>query len=132
LTANPQHLFLKEIKSSFLYIDKIVQQNEYSREIYFFSLNYFNYLLLSTYRDYLSNSLNLSSTGDSLFFYFFNSTFLKPSIKSNNGVELFKNQYRPMKKGISNMVRLHATGAIAMPTEMRIQILASSKDVIHS
>jgi len=30
------------------------------------------------------------------------------------------------------MVRLHATGAVAMPIEMRIQILASSKDVIHS
>jgi heme/copper-type cytochrome/quinol oxidase subunit 2 len=30
------------------------------------------------------------------------------------------------------MLRLHATGAVAMPTEIRIQILASSKDVIHS
>jgi heme/copper-type cytochrome/quinol oxidase subunit 2 len=27
---------------------------------------------------------------------------------------------------------LHATGAIAMPTEIRLHILASSKDVIHS
>jgi heme/copper-type cytochrome/quinol oxidase subunit 2 len=27
---------------------------------------------------------------------------------------------------------LHATGAIAMPTEIKLQILASSKDVIHS
>lgn len=132
LTANPQHPFLKELKSSFLYIDKIIQQNEYSRDTYFFSLNYFNYLLLSAFRDYLNSSLNLSGTLDPLFFYFFNSTILKPSIKLNNNVELFKNQYRPMKKGINNMVRLHATGAIAMPTEMRIQILASSKDVIHS
>jgi len=37
-----------------------------------------------------------------------------------------------MRKGITNMVRLHATGAIAMPIEIRIQVLASSKDVIHS
>jgi hypothetical protein len=37
-----------------------------------------------------------------------------------------------MRKGISNMIRLHATGAIAMPIEIRLQILASSKDVIHS
>jgi heme/copper-type cytochrome/quinol oxidase subunit 2 len=37
-----------------------------------------------------------------------------------------------MRKGVSNMIRLHATGAIAMPIEIRIQILASSKDVIHS
>jgi hypothetical protein len=45
---------------------------------------------------------------------------------------LQKNQYRPMRKGITNMVRLHATGAVAIPTEIRIHILASSKDVIHS
>jgi len=43
-----------------------------------------------------------------------------------------KNQYRPIRKGINNMIRLHASGAIAMPIEIRIQILASSKDVIHS
>jgi hypothetical protein len=45
---------------------------------------------------------------------------------------LLKNQHRPMRKGISNMIRLHATGAIAMPTELRLHILASSKDIIHS
>lgn len=37
-----------------------------------------------------------------------------------------------MKKGINNLLRLHATGAVAIPTEVRIQVLASSKDVIHS
>jgi hypothetical protein len=45
---------------------------------------------------------------------------------------LYKNQYRPLKKGINSMLRLHATGAVAMPTEIRLQILASSRDVIHS
>jgi heme/copper-type cytochrome/quinol oxidase subunit 2 len=30
------------------------------------------------------------------------------------------------------MIRLQATSAIAMPTEIRLHILASSKDVIHS
>jgi hypothetical protein len=49
-----------------------------------------------------------------------------------NNSELYKNQYRPMKKGVTNMIRLHATGAIAMPIEIRLHILASSKDVIHS
>jgi heme/copper-type cytochrome/quinol oxidase subunit 2 len=43
-----------------------------------------------------------------------------------------KNQYRPMRKGINNLLRLQATGAIALPVELRLQILASSKDVIHS
>ena len=37
-----------------------------------------------------------------------------------------------MRKVVTNMIRLHATGAIAMPIEIRLQILASSKDVIHS
>lgn len=46
--------------------------------------------------------------------------------------QLLKSQYRPMRKGVANMVRLQATSAIAMPTEMRLHILASSKDVIHS
>jgi hypothetical protein len=58
--------------------------------------------------------------------------FLKKNTLEIANLELYKNQYRPMRKSISNMIRLHASGAIAMPTEMRIQILASSKDVIHS
>jgi hypothetical protein len=49
-----------------------------------------------------------------------------------NDVELLRNQYRPMRKGVSNMIKLHATGAVAMPIETRLHILASSKDVIHS
>ena len=36
-----------------------------------------------------------------------------------------------MKKGVTNMIRLHATGVIAMPIEIRLHILASSKDIIH-
>ena len=51
-------------------------------------------------------------------------------IKSNQ--LLYKNQYRPMRKGVNNLLRLHATGAIALPIEIRLQVLASSKDVIHS
>jgi len=45
---------------------------------------------------------------------------------------ILRNQYRPMRKGIVNMIRLHATGAMALPIEIRLQVLASSKDVIHS
>ena len=45
---------------------------------------------------------------------------------------LYKSQFRPMKKGVTNMIRLHATSAIAMPIELRLHILASSKDIIHS
>lgn len=47
----------------------------------------------------------------------------KPSLTS---------QYQPLKKGIVNMIRIQADKAIAMPTDTRIQILAVSKDIIHS
>jgi hypothetical protein len=43
-----------------------------------------------------------------------------------------KSQFKPLKKGITNMMRLQGTGAVAMPIEIRLQVLASSKDVIHS
>ena len=69
-----------------------------------------------------------------MFSYFFNNTFIAHlnEFNDNSFLELQKNQYRPLRKGISNMIRIHATGAIAMPTEVRIQLLISSKDVIHS
>ena len=41
-------------------------------------------------------------------------------------------QYRPLRKGIVNMIRIQADKAIAMPTDTRLQILAVSKDIIHS
>jgi hypothetical protein len=64
-----------------------------------------------------------------LFFYFLDNNY---SNKLGNNQDLFKSQYRPLKKGISNMLRLHGTGAVALPIEIRLQILASSRDVIHS
>ena len=41
-------------------------------------------------------------------------------------------QYRPLKKGIVNMIRIQADRAVAMPTDTRLQLLAVSKDIIHS
>jgi hypothetical protein len=120
---------INEIKASFLFSDPIIYNNEYSRDVYYNSLNFFNYTILKSYLFNYSNFLNLNFITDYLFYYFFNNNFSN-SLQSNS--ELYKNQYRPMRKGISNMIRLHATGAIALPIEMRVQILASSKDVIHS
>jgi len=68
----------------------------------------------------------------------FNSVLFKYLLGSNyssslgKNTLLLKNQYRPLKKGVTNMIRLQATGAIAMPIEIRMHILASSRDVIHS
>ena len=43
-----------------------------------------------------------------------------------------KNPYQPMRKGIVNMIRIQADKAVAMPVDTRLQILAVSKDIIHS
>jgi hypothetical protein len=64
------------------------------------------------------------------FFYYFFGSQSQNKIGQNS--ELYKNQFRPLKKGITNMLRLHGTGAVAMPIEMRLRILASSRDIIHS
>nr|YP_010725849.1 cytochrome c oxidase subunit 2 [Bakuella subtropica]WDY80894.1 cytochrome c oxidase subunit 2 [Bakuella subtropica] len=66
----------------------------------------------------------------------FSDTFLLTSLlqsKNNTPSPLVtRNPYVPLRKGINNLLRLHATGAIAFPCEIRLQLLASSKDVIHS
>ena len=62
-----------------------------------------------------------------------NSKLINNSNRKYLNLENFlKNQYKPLRKGINNLIRLHATNAVGIPIEMRIQILASSRDVIHS
>ena len=84
-----------------------------------------NYLALKYLRTYFKNTpttlIPESTRG-----------YILDSVVNVPTTNLQKNQYRPMRKGITSMVRLHATGAVALPTEIRIHILASSKDVIHS
>jgi len=122
---NPQNELAQHIKTLFVYSDPIIYNNEYSREFYYNSLNLFNY----NFTRNLISSLDLPfKTLNNFFYYFFNNT----SRAFPDNVQLYKNQYRPLRKGINNMLRLHATGAVAMPIEIRLQILASSKDVIHS
>lgn len=129
LTNNPQNPLILEIKSSFLFADPAIINNEYSREIHYNSLKFFNYMILKNFLNNANSVINFSFLTNYLFFYFFNDS---TSNVINNSNELYKSQYRPLRKGITNMIRLHATGAIAMPIEIRLQVLASSKDVIHS
>jgi len=128
LTNNKQNPLIKEIKHAFEYTDFLNFNNEYSREIYYHSLSFFNHIIFKTISNEL-NFLNINFLNEYLYFYFFNNQ--ESNVFKNNN-ELYKNQYRPMKKGITNMIRLHATGAMALPIEIRLQVLASSKDVIHS
>jgi len=129
ITNNPNNPLINEIKSTFLFLDPINHANEYSRDVYFNSLNFFNFTVIKSFLKSYEDVINLNLITNYLFYYFFNNNSFN-SLQYNS--ELYKNQYRPMRKGISNMIRLHATGAIAMPIEIRLQILASSKDVIHS
>ncbi len=131
LTANPNNPLLLDLKASYLFNDLTSFSAEYSREFYYNSLQFFKYLLIKDWLIYLRDSLPLNVTflNDFLIYHLFG---LKNSYKNGNAVELYKNPYKPLRKGISSLLRLHASGAIGMPIEVRLQILASSKDVIHS
>jgi hypothetical protein len=124
---------VKELKASFLLVDPITYNTEYSRELYYSSLEYFKFLIFKDWVKYLSTvqdlPVNLSLLNNYLFFYFLGG---KGSSELGNRGQLLKNQFKPLKKGISNMMRLQGSGAVAMPIEIRLQILASSRDVIHS
>jgi hypothetical protein len=134
LTSNPNNPLIEEIKKSYPFTDPSSFSSELSREFLYQNNNFIKFLLtkdtLISAGEKLSNlGPNLSSITNYLFFYFLDNTQNSDLGKNK---DLLKNQYRPLKKGVTNMIRLHATGAIAMPTEIRLHILASSRDVIHS
>ena len=134
LISKPNNPLLLEIERNFTLIDPLSFISEYSREVFYQNLNFIKFLLLKDFliisnKIFNNTPINLSFLNNYLYFYLFN-TYTNYSIINN--FELYKDQYRPMRKGITNMVRLHSTGAIAMPIEIRLHILASSKDVIHS
>lgn len=134
LTVNPQNPLIAEVKASFKLIDPITYASEYSREHYYYSLRYFRFLMFKGWISSLGNNLkdlpiNPRLVNEYLFFYFLSK---RRSPDLGNNASLYKSQFRPLKKGITNMIRLHGTGAVAMPIEIRLQILASSRDVIHS
>lgn len=129
VVSNPNNPLIPEILSVFTFNEPTTFSTEYSREVYYNSLEVFQYNL---FKDLLTKTqnlpINLSFIND-CFVYLFGT---KSQVQNGNLLELYKNPHRPLKKGITNMLRLHATGAVAMPIEVRLQILASSRDVIHS
>jgi len=126
LVASPSNSLLSEVKRSYSVVDPTALITEVSRDFFYESTNTSRFNLISSV---LTNTFNTGNLFNHVFLYLFN-TDLYDNIGVNN--DLYKNQFRPIRKGISNMIRLHATGAIAMPTEIRLHILASSKDIIHS
>ena len=134
LTSSPNNPLVEEVKKSYPFIDPSSFGSELSREFFYQNSNFVQFNLIKNFLNTVTNNanifgLNLSSLNNYLFFYLFDNTE-KETLGSNS--DLYKNQFRPIRKGITNMIRLHATGAIAMPIEIRLHILASSRDVIHS
>ena len=134
LRATPRHPLVNEIKASFLLIDPITYNSEYSRELYFSTLQYYKFMMfkgvLLDVNKFINNlPINLKLVNEYLFFHFIDQP---TSTTMGNRNEMRKSQFKPLKKGISSMMRLQGTGAVAMPIEIRLQVLASSKDVIHS
>jgi hypothetical protein len=135
-TASVNSKLLIELKSLFMYVDPITFRSELQRELLFkksMLLRHDMSAEISKVFTSLSYSvpLNLKCFNAALMYYLvIPNTNLYTDISSKEF--FFKSHYKPMRKGITNMVRLQATNAIAMPTELRLHILASSKDVIHS
>jgi hypothetical protein len=129
LTSSPSNSLFKEVRSGYKFYDPSTFSTEISRDLFYQNIDLVKLNLLKQYLRSISNTLGLNTSliTNSLFTHLFN---IPEANKLN--VDIYRNQYRPMKKGITNMIRLHATGAIAMPVEVRLHILASSKDVIHS
>jgi hypothetical protein len=106
-----------------------------TREIFYSNTNFLNFTIIKDMLNIVNNNMKdstiiLYGITNYLFFYLFNTDSSSSDLSKNT--TLYKSQFRPMKKGVTNMIRLHATSAIAMPIETRLHILASSKDVIHS
>jgi hypothetical protein len=130
LTSSPNNPLLGEIEAIFNFKDPITSKGTYSYDHYYYSLDFFKFLLLLNWLNYTYIPfINSTLLNEYFLFYLFG---IQTPLLRQGQLELVKNTQRPMRKGITNMLRLHATGAVAMPIEIRIQILASSRDVIHS
>jgi len=132
--ASPKHPLMSELKTLTSFTDPVNISSESSRDLFYKHSTILNtsflYNILSKF-NYNSSGLPINTNLITNYLL----VYLTGNYSTNNilnDTELLKNQYRPMKKGVSSMIKLHATGAVAMPIETRLHLLASSKDVIHS
>lgn len=133
LACNINNTLIDDVKNSFLLTDPISYASESTRDFFYSSLPFFKFMI---FRDVVTTlslktpnlPINTTLINEYLFFYALNTCPDRSSLNTT----LYKDQHRPLKKGITSMLRLHGTGAVALPVEVRLQILASSRDVIHS
>lgn len=120
--------------STYPFLDPATYGSEVTRELLYTNTGFLHHRIMVDFLK-LTNKLtyNLPINFNLLSNYFIHLYGQSTDLTSKSvNTDLYKSQYRPMRKGISNMIRLQATNAVAMPTEIRLHILASSKDVIHS
>jgi hypothetical protein len=135
-TVSPKNSLLKEIQATYSFIDPTTYSSEVTREFLYKNTNFLHYIFIKDFIKVVNQTFYKFSINFNLLENYFiqvlgsNSNTNYQNLSKNN--DLYKSQYRPMKKGVVNMIRLQATNAVAMPTEIRLHILASSKDVIHS
>ena len=133
LCATPNNPLFQELKSSFSFTDPAAFSSEYSRDFIYGSPEFIKSIFLKqSFKSLFSVAQNVSTDIDILTNFSPLYFFTDGNLGRGNNPELYKSQFRPLRKGISSMLRLHATGAVAMPVEIRLQVLASSRDVIHS
>jgi len=128
LRATPTNTLFSEVQKAYRFIDPANFIPEVSRDFYYTNNLKTNLGVINKLSDIASPTV-INYLFKNLFYYSLNNNLHYLNKFDNLPI---KNQFRPMRKGISNMVRLHATGAVAMPTEVRLHILASSRDIIHS
>jgi hypothetical protein len=117
------------IKREFLYRQLFFNLNYKSNINSFFLLNnnnnFFNELK-SVYNFNKPTKFAINSINS----FFFNKYNISYNYSTENLIS--KSQYKPLRRGISHMMRIQASNIIALPVELRIQLLASSRDIIHS
>lgn len=135
-TTSKRNSLISEVKSAFLLSDPTTYSSESSRDFFYASSQFFKFLLFKPLileavagaSLVTPSPINTSLITEYLFFY----TLGFDSAKLGCNDLLYKDQHKPLRKNITSMLRLHGTGAVAMPVDVRLQILASSRDVIHS
>jgi len=133
--VTPKNPILTRVKSVYNFNNPTVYSTEVTREHYYSKQSYIKFLLLKdivnwNYEIFSKVPVNVSKIMNYLYFTVNNE--YDWSNKVYTSTSALKNQFRPMRKGITNMLKLHTTGAVAMPIEIRLHFVASSRDIIHS
>jgi hypothetical protein len=136
-TASPHHPLFKDIRAGLFFSDAQLSSIEATHAAFNSNKLSFEFFAVQTFYEYLATLCPYTNLTNYLMSLIMSSQQTPARNSGLDGV-LYrtdiarKSQYRTIKRGVSNMVRLHATGAMALPVVTRLHIFASSRDVIHS